>query len=309
MIKTVELTGVEMKIEGLDGKNTAIYNKTSAAVYASCSPNITPNADGVMEIPSGGCRGLTDTCGIIYLLGTGKVELTGTDDSVNFRQPSSSSGGGGENSPAEEQMPYMNGIVGYYTPNTLDISGGRWKNLLEGNDIILSGGSAENECLHLTKDDFGTLTIDEPSTIYLMFCSFRASEESDSYFSVISKEMTTFERYHDFAVVENQYKIALSCRLSFIGSNTSPSQVHVVCITRNTNTAKLYVDGDLMGQTRADFGDYGGVYHLNKSIRGGIESDSPGEHSYKMVAFGYTEHTAEEIASNSQWLKNRTFRW
>lgn len=97
MIKTVELTGSEIKVEGLDGKNTAIYNKSSAAVYASCSPDITPNADGVMEVPAGGYRGLSDTCGIVYLLGAGKVELTGTDDSVNFKMPSSStSGGGGE---------------------------------------------------------------------------------------------------------------------------------------------------------------------------------------------------------------------
>lgn len=95
MIKTVELVGAEMKVEGLDGKNTAIYNKSSAAVYASCSPNITPNADGVMEVPAGGYRGLNDTCGIVYLLGTGEVELTGTDDSINFKMPSSSNGGGG----------------------------------------------------------------------------------------------------------------------------------------------------------------------------------------------------------------------
>lgn len=101
MIKTVELKGTELEVEGLNGKNTAIYNKSGGAVYASCSPNITPNADGVMEIPAGGYRGLDDTCGIIYLLGSGKVELTGTDYPVNFKQPSSSggtSGGGGEES-------------------------------------------------------------------------------------------------------------------------------------------------------------------------------------------------------------------
>ena len=97
MIKTVELTGSEIKVEDLNGKNTAIYNKSDGAVYASRSPNITPNADGVIEIPAGGYRGLDDTCGVIYLLGTGKVELTGTDYPVNFRMPSSSSGtsGGG----------------------------------------------------------------------------------------------------------------------------------------------------------------------------------------------------------------------
>lgn len=98
MIKTVELTGSEAKVEGLGGRNTAIYNKSEGAMYASCSPNVTPNADGVIEIPAGGYRGLDDTNGIIYLLGTGRVELTGTDSSVNFKQPSSSngtSGGGG----------------------------------------------------------------------------------------------------------------------------------------------------------------------------------------------------------------------
>lgn len=102
MIKTVELTGSELKVEGLDGKNTAIYNKSDGAVYASCSPNLTPNADGVIEIPAGGYRGLYDTNGIIYLLGMGKAELTGTDYPVNFKMPSSSSGtsggGGGEKS-------------------------------------------------------------------------------------------------------------------------------------------------------------------------------------------------------------------
>lgn len=95
MTKTVELTGSETMVEGLGGKNTAIYNKSDGAVYASCSPNIIPNADGVIEIPAGGYRGLSDTNGIIYVLGTGNVELTGTDSSVNFKLPSQSQSGGG----------------------------------------------------------------------------------------------------------------------------------------------------------------------------------------------------------------------
>lgn len=99
MIKTVELTGAEVCVTDLGGKNTAIYNKSGGVLYASASPNVTPNADSVIEIPAGGYRGLNDSNGVIYLLGTGKVELTGTDYSVNFKQPSSSggtSGGGGE---------------------------------------------------------------------------------------------------------------------------------------------------------------------------------------------------------------------
>lgn len=97
MIKTVELTGTEMKVEGLDGQNTVIINNGSGTLYASAFPDVAAGADNVIEIPAGAHDGLNDTHGTVYLLGTGRVELRGTDYAVNFRQPSSSasSGGGG----------------------------------------------------------------------------------------------------------------------------------------------------------------------------------------------------------------------
>ncbi len=95
-IKTVTLNGAETKVEGLSGQNTIIINKGSSAVYASNAPGIVPEADGVIEIPAGGGVNLYGTNGTVYLLGDGKVQLTGTDYStVNFKLPSASTGGGG----------------------------------------------------------------------------------------------------------------------------------------------------------------------------------------------------------------------
>lgn len=95
-IKTVTLDGSEVKVEGLGGQNTIVQNLGGSAVYASASPGVEAGADGVAEISAGGGINLYGTNGTVYLLGSGKVQLVGTDYStVNFKLPSSASGGGG----------------------------------------------------------------------------------------------------------------------------------------------------------------------------------------------------------------------
>lgn len=299
MIKPVMLSGGELKVEGLGGKNAVIANFGSNILYASAYPGVIPDGKNVAAISAGTAINLRDTNGTVYLLGTGRVQLEGTDyETVNIGL---SSGGSGGVTPTAETMPYMDGIVGYFTPDTLDIPGGRWKNALTGSDIILSGGSAENECLHLTKDDFGTLTIDEPMTIYVLFST---NSEDSVYRSVVSKNMSSQKQYYDFAVVVSNI-IVMSCRSSLVQSDISALAFHCVCITRDDNTAKLYVDGELQGQTRAELGDYNRQYLLNESLRDGFISDPSGDHSYKMLAFGSNEHTPEQIAQNSAWLMKK----
>ena len=97
-IKTVNLSGSEVEVSVLGGQNTIIKNLGTATIYASAEPSIEPDADGVISIPSGGGENLYGTNGTVYLLGSGKAQLMGTNLSiVNFKQPSSSeSGGGGE---------------------------------------------------------------------------------------------------------------------------------------------------------------------------------------------------------------------
>lgn len=95
-IRTITLDGAEIKVEGMSGQNAIVRNLGDAVIYASVSPGVIADADGVAEIPAGGGVVLYDTRGTVYLLGSGKVQLTGTDyNVVNFKLPSSSDGGGG----------------------------------------------------------------------------------------------------------------------------------------------------------------------------------------------------------------------
>lgn len=79
MIKTVTLSGIEVEIAGLGGFNTIVHNLSDEAVYASKYPNIKAGADNVAEIPAGVAKLISTTNGTVYVLGTGKIELTGQD--------------------------------------------------------------------------------------------------------------------------------------------------------------------------------------------------------------------------------------
>lgn len=78
-IKTIPLDGTEIKAEGMGGQNTIVRNLGDTTIYASASPGVTADADGVAEIPAGGALNIYGTRGTIYLKGVGKAQLTGTD--------------------------------------------------------------------------------------------------------------------------------------------------------------------------------------------------------------------------------------
>lgn len=83
MIKTVTLKSSELKVEGLGGFNTFVQNLGSTVIYASKYSGITAGGDNVAEIPAGSGKLISSTNGTVYLLGTGKAEVTGLDgDSV-----------------------------------------------------------------------------------------------------------------------------------------------------------------------------------------------------------------------------------
>ena len=190
------------------------------------------------------------------------------------------------------------GIFAFYDMSTLNIDNAIWSNKLSPNyNITLKGGSVENSCLHLTSNDYGTLTCNEPMTIYALF---KTSSTGD-YHSVISKHMTTYNQYHDFAIVINP-NVILSCRSSLVESTVDARTSHVVCITRSSTSAKLYIDGVYIGSTTTALGDYYGEYTLNKSLRGDGIGDFPGDHLYRMLALGSKEHNEAQIAINSKYI-------
>lgn len=84
MFRTVILSGEEVKVDKLGGKNAVIVNFGSADLYASPRPNIIPDGEGVAAISAGTAINLPDINGTVYLLGNGKVQLEGTDyETVN----------------------------------------------------------------------------------------------------------------------------------------------------------------------------------------------------------------------------------
>lgn len=103
-IKTVTLTGSEVKVEGLGGQNTLIVNRGSANLYVSAYADIVPYGDNVALVLPGSAMNLYDTNGTVYLLGTGKVQLQGTNTADLPIVLGGVSGGGGSAGVSQEYV-------------------------------------------------------------------------------------------------------------------------------------------------------------------------------------------------------------
>lgn len=77
--KTIVLTGAEIRADYSGGTNAWLRNDGTATVYASTAPGVTAGADGVVSIPAGQAAAIYGACGSVYLLGTGSVQLVGSD--------------------------------------------------------------------------------------------------------------------------------------------------------------------------------------------------------------------------------------
>ena len=77
--KTIALSGAEIRADYSGGTNAWLRNDGTATVYASTAPGVTAGADGVVSIPAGQAAAIYGACGAVYLLGTGSVQLVGSD--------------------------------------------------------------------------------------------------------------------------------------------------------------------------------------------------------------------------------------
>ena len=77
--KTIVFTGEEIRADYSGGTNAWLRNDGTATVYASTAPGVTAGADGVVSIPAGQAAAIYGACGSVYLLGTGSVQLVGSD--------------------------------------------------------------------------------------------------------------------------------------------------------------------------------------------------------------------------------------
>ena len=91
--KTIALSGAEIRADYSGGTNAWLRNDGTTVVYASTAPGVTANADGVVSIPAGQAAAIYGACGAVYLLGTGSVQLVGSDYTACPFKTSTSAGG------------------------------------------------------------------------------------------------------------------------------------------------------------------------------------------------------------------------
>ena len=77
--KTIALSGAEIRVSYGGGTNVWLRNDGTATVYASTAPGVTAGADGTVSIPAGQAAAIYGACGAVYLLGTGSVQLVGSE--------------------------------------------------------------------------------------------------------------------------------------------------------------------------------------------------------------------------------------
>ena len=91
--KTIALSGAEIRVSYGGGTNVWLRNDGTATVYASTAPGVTAGADGTVSIPAGQAAAIYGACGAVYLLGTGSVQLVGSDYTACPFKTSTSAGG------------------------------------------------------------------------------------------------------------------------------------------------------------------------------------------------------------------------
>ena len=91
--KTIALSGAEIRVNYSGGTNAWLRNDGTTVVYASTMPGVTAGADGVVSIPAGQAAAIYGACGTVYLLGTGMVQLVGSDYTACPFKVSTSTGG------------------------------------------------------------------------------------------------------------------------------------------------------------------------------------------------------------------------
>ena len=94
-INTIELSGGETAAEIVSCRYVCIKNRGTESVYASRSPGITADSEGVMPIEPGESAVYPDCGKTLYLYGSGKVTIVCSDSGENFFKTSAQAGGSG----------------------------------------------------------------------------------------------------------------------------------------------------------------------------------------------------------------------
>ena len=129
--KTIALSGAEVKVT-FSGGNAWIRNDGASAVYAAKTAGVTAGADGVVSIPAGGSAPVYGANGTVFLLGSGSVQLFGSDYATNPFAGDSSGGGAGTSTNAAGIVT-LDGLQGGVPFSGITLSGD-----IVGQDVTLT---------------------------------------------------------------------------------------------------------------------------------------------------------------------------
>lgn len=109
--KTIALSGAEIRVDYSGGTNAWLRNDGTDVIYASAAPGVTAGADGVISIPAGQAAAIYGACGTVHMLGTGSVQLVGSDYTACPFKTSAQSGGSGADEVARAAINAHSGNV------------------------------------------------------------------------------------------------------------------------------------------------------------------------------------------------------
>lgn len=92
---TITLEGSEVRADFF-GTNAWLRNDGTSTIYAGRKPGVVSGAAGVVSVPAGGSAPVFDAHGTVYIIGTGSVQLIGSDYSNNPFKTSAQGGSGAD---------------------------------------------------------------------------------------------------------------------------------------------------------------------------------------------------------------------
>ncbi len=210
-------------------------------------------------------------------------------------------------------MPVMDGITGYFIPDTRNIPMKRWDNYQGGNPINFTGCSQNGDALHVNSDEYGTYETTNPSIYYAVFKLGEVVSLPLPHLGDVILKHVTHEDYRsagrgfNILMDGDGYPFFSGSTKSYDLRQTVHSAVAdyaVVCCVRNGSTASYYINGTKIG-TVANYSDenYAGNYYINWNNQNGTIWDSTYPMDFMALAFGTTPHAEEQIQANIRWLQ------
>jgi hypothetical protein len=195
------------------------------------------------------------------------------------------------------------GITAFFDINSVDINNKKWHNTLKEDymtlydscSLILDG---KKNTVQIA-GGYGVYTTDFPMTIYVMF---RGIKVGDAWAGFIGKGLSTNGQQNDYHIYSDAQYSNANAKVYMRDTNTGmlvlDPNYHVYCLTNKS----AYVDGVLLNNNNPrPTGVYNGKMYLNMLYRTSWASGK-GTTNYKMIAFGQTEHNADQVLNNSRYL-------